>query len=122
VSDRVAILNHGRLLAEAPIATLLAGKKEASTYILTLRGEAETMMRAQRHVASQPWVSGLSVEWSAAQYVWEVNVTDVDRAEAQLLSLVLESGSISIMSFGRKTHNLEEVFLQIVEGSSSNVH
>src|SRR4051812_8904812 len=47
VSDSVAIMNHGRLIAQAPIAELLAGNGTAS-YFLTIRGDAQP---AQQRIA-----------------------------------------------------------------------
>jgi len=122
VSDRVAILNNGRLLAEAPIAELLAGKSGASIYTLTLRGDPDELKLAQSSISSQSWVSGISVRQSGRDDIWQVSVTDADRAAAQLLGLIMKSAHITVSGFGRKSHNLEDVFLQIVERSGNNVH
>ncbi len=56
VSDTVAILNHGELVAQAPIETLLAGS-EGTVYTLELKGEAA---RARDDIASQPWVASIN--------------------------------------------------------------
>jgi len=45
-----------------------------------------------------------------------VRVTDAGAAEAQLLRLTLDDPQITVVAFGRKQHNLEAIFLQIVEG------
>jgi ABC-2 type transport system ATP-binding protein len=50
----------------------------------------------------------------------QVSVTDASIAEAQLLRLVLADSDVAVSEFGRKKHNLEEVFLGIVEGDVSN--
>ena len=39
VSDRVAILNHGKLIAEAPIQELLNGSGSSVVYNVTIRGD-----------------------------------------------------------------------------------
>lgn len=111
VSDRVAILNHGRLVAEAPIQELLNGSGSAAVYSVTIKGDAS---RAQARLASQPWVQSLSSEANHGLTTWQVSVTDDDAAEDQLLLLVLEDRNLRVKQFGRKTHNLEEVFLNLV--------
>jgi len=45
---------------------------------------------------------------------WQVSVSDEAAAEDQMLRLILEDRNVSVKHFGRKTHNLEEVFLSMV--------
>ena len=112
VSDRVAILNRGRLIAQAPVKDLLAGSGPTS-YRLSLSGNVQ---EAYARVASQPWVSALDVRAGNGQTEWQVHVTDVQAAEAQLLALVMADGQVRIMDFGRRQSNLEDVFMNMVEG------
>jgi len=116
VSDQVAILNHGRLVAEAPIQELLNGNGSAAIYNVTIKGDAN---RAKRRVADQPWVQSLSSEAHDGFTTWQVSVTDDDAAEDQLLLLIMDERDLRVMSFGRKTHNLEEVFLSLVGEEST---
>ncbi len=116
VSDSVAILNHGKLVAEAPIEELLNGSGSAAVYSVTLKGDAG---QAQKRVAGQPWVQSLSSEAHDGLTTWQVGVTDNDAAEDELLPLILEDRSLRLKSFGRKTHNLEEVFLNLVREEPS---
>jgi len=111
VSDSVAILNHGRLVAEAPIDELLKGNGAAGVYNVTIKGDAR---RAQNRVAEQPWVQSLSVEANNGHITWQVSVNDNDAAEDRMLLLIMEDHDLRVKSFGRKTHNLEEVFLNLV--------
>lgn len=119
VSDTVAILNHGQLLAQAPIDELLNGSG-AITYSLALRGDAD-MARAR--IASQPWVASVAedaiqaTEQTGATRL-QVRVTDAAAAEGQLLRLILDDGQANVIEFGRTKQNLEAIFLQIVEGGS----
>lgn len=120
VSDTVAILNRGRLIAEAPISELLSGDGGAAIYDITLKGEAEAAIaQAQSRVAGQPWVQHLSMVSEDGQINWKVSVTDEAAAEDLLLRLILEDRSLSVKHFGRKIYNLEEVFLQLVEKENS---
>jgi len=111
VSDSVAILNHGRLVAKAPIDKLLNGNGAAGVYNVTIKGDAR---RAQNRVAEQPWVQSLSFEANNGHITWQVSVNDNDAAEDQMLLLIMEDRDLRVKSFGRKTHNLEEVFLNLV--------
>jgi len=117
VSDRVAILNHGKLIVEAPIQEILSGGTGAvSMYNVTITGDAK---QAQARVANQPWVKSLSIEANNGATTWQVSVNDDDAAEEQMLRLILDERNLRVKSFGRKTHNLEEVFLSLVGEESS---
>jgi ABC-2 type transport system ATP-binding protein len=112
VSDQVAILNEGELITQAPIEKLLAGAGE-TVYSVTLRGDAAS---AYAQVNGQAWVSGIETSDQGDQIIWEVSVTDANAAEDQLLSLLVSAG-LKVADFGRKAYDLEDVFLEIVEGS-----
>ena len=113
VSDKVAILDRGRLVAQAPINDLLNRESTAPIFLLTLKGDLE---QAYKRVTGQPWVQQVKTERVNGHVNWEVSVTDADSAEDQLPRLILEDRSLRIVSFRRKTYNLEEVFLGLVEG------
>ena len=115
VSDTVAILNHGQLIAKAPIQELLSGNDGGTIYTVTLKGSTD---QTQSRVASQPWVQNVSVEMQNGQTSWSVCVNDPDTAENELLRLILEDQNVVVKSFGRKVFNLEEVFLSLIEGSN----
>jgi len=111
VSDTVAILNHGKLVAEAPIDELLNGSSAAGVYNVTIKGDAS---RAQARVTGQPWVQSLSTKANNGHVTWQVSVNDNDAAEDQMLLLIMEDRGLRVKNFSRKTHNLEEVFLNLV--------
>jgi ABC-2 type transport system ATP-binding protein len=114
VSDTVAILNRGQLIAQAPIEQLLTGGG-STIYQLAIKGDAA---QAQARVANQPWVSALTATANDSQTDWQVTVTDEAAAEDQLLRLVLAESALRVTEFGRKKYELEEVFLGLVEGSN----
>jgi ABC-2 type transport system ATP-binding protein len=115
VSDTVAILNHGELVAQAPLEELLAGSG-GTIYSLVIEGDTG---EAQARLSSQDWVSGISVVTEADQVRWQVDVTDEEAAKAQLLRLVLADEHATVTEFGRKKYELEEIFVSIVEGGSN---
>jgi ABC-2 type transport system ATP-binding protein len=115
VSDTVAILNHGQLIAQAPIDELLAGSG-AIVYAITLKGQAEA---AREHLTNQPWVSGINVMPNGnGQTDWLMNVSDEAVAETQLFRL-LAAEDVTVIEYGRKKYDLEEVFMGIVESSNN---
>jgi ABC-2 type transport system ATP-binding protein len=112
VSDTVAILNHGELVAQAPLETLLAGS-EGTAYDIEVEGEVD---QAMERISSQPWVSGIQVVHRNDRIKWQVNVKDDELAKAKLLRLVVCDERVNVLSFGQKKYELEEVFMNIVEG------
>lgn len=119
VSDTVAILNHGQLVAVAPIQELLAGQSGASIYQVAIHAEAAALKQAQARLAGRPWVQKISIEQANSQTIWQVQVSDPEAAEDELLRLVLQDPSLKVKAFGRKTYNLEEVFLNMIDGESA---
>ncbi len=120
VSDSVAILNRGQLIAEAPIAELLNGDGSSVIYDVTLVGETDAALAAaQGRVTAQPWVKQLRTIPNDGLTSWQVSVTDEAAAEDELQRLILADRGIKIRHFGRKTHNLEEVFISLVGKENS---
>jgi ABC-2 type transport system ATP-binding protein len=104
VSDTVAILNNGELVAKAPIEELLAGS-DGIVYTIDVKGNG---VDAEQRVAGQPWVEGDCAHWL-------VRVTDDTAAESQLLRLLLADEHVVVTAFGRRTYELEDVFMNLVE-------
>jgi ABC-2 type transport system ATP-binding protein len=115
VSDTVAILNRGELVAQAPIEELLNGSGR-TVYRLQVRGADEaTRIRVQ----SQPWVMSLTERPVNGHVAWSVSVTDEAIAETQLLRIILDDPTVMVAEFGRQKYDLEEVFMNIVEGGKN---
>jgi len=111
VSDTVVILNRGALVAQGPIEELLAGS-EGVVYLIHLKGDAQA---ALQQVKSKPWVSGIKTGEHAGETTWQVSVTDPQAAEEQLLKLLVD-GPVVVTEFRRKQYELEDVFMQVIEG------
>src|SRR5512147_51132 len=58
VSDTVAILNHGKLIAQAPIDELLTGDG-AAVYSLVVKGEGAS---TRERLVQQPWVKSVALK------------------------------------------------------------
>jgi len=112
VSDTVAILNKGELVAQAPLQELLSGS-EGTIYKIVLEGDASA---AQTRLASLPWVLGIKVTPLETQTTWQVSVTDEAIAKSDLLKSLVCDEQVRVIEFGRMKYELEDVFLSIVEG------
>lgn len=114
VSDTVVILNKGVLVAQGPIEELLAGS-EGVIYIIHLKGDVE---QALKQVRSFPWVSAVKTNQVNEETHLQVSVTDPQAAESQLLKMLV-NGPVNVTEFRRKQYELEDVFMQVVEGGQN---
>ena len=109
VCDRVGILNHGRLVTEAPMEELLASHARP---ILELDPEPDQDAAVAALVATvrgQAWTRDVRVDHGLVR----VFVTDADRAATEMLPLVVASG-VRLGRFERVRPTLEDVFLALV--------
>jgi ABC-2 type transport system ATP-binding protein len=117
VSDRVAILNKGNLIAQAPIEDLLVGS-EGVAYTLTLEGDTA---KAHSVLSSQDWVSSITERKEKGRTHWVVSVSDQSKAKKHLLRTVLKDDGVDIVDFGLKQYELEEIFMRLVEEDGNSV-
>lgn len=115
ISDTVAILNKGVLAASGPVSDLLAGEGN-TVYSLRTRGNPE---KSAACISDLPWVTKVILTECDSGHRWTVSVTDKLPAEQHLLRKVLEDGQLIVDEFGRKTYELEEVFVNVVGGKSN---
>jgi ABC-2 type transport system ATP-binding protein len=115
VSDSVAILNHGKLIAQAPIEELLNSNTKP-VFTLELRGNIES---AHRRISSLPWVTAIQTARVNSHISWQVSVSDEAVAETELLPTVLYGGDVTILEYGRKKFDLENIFLSLTEGDNN---
>lgn len=112
VSDTVAILNQGRLVAQAPIEELLAGTGH-TTFVVELKGAVE---RARDRVAGRPWVVSVDAEPANGGARWLVAVHDDAAADEELLRTILADDGVRVTAYGRRRFQLEDVFVNLIEG------
>jgi hypothetical protein len=94
----------------------LAGDGGPVIFNIRLKSETQqAVAEAQARITSQPWVQRLSIKPENGHLDWLVSVTDEAAAEDKLLGLILSDHSLKVMDFHRKTYNLEEVFMDLVE-------
>ena len=116
VSDTVAILNQGELIASGSIEALLAGSG-GPVFTISLRGETD---RARQNLRDEEWVQEIQTTRENGETTWVIRVADAEIAEQHLLRLLLADEDLIVTDYGRKSYELEEIFMSIVEGGSAH--
>jgi len=111
VSDTVAIINKGTLVAQAPIEQLLSGS-EGVAYALTIEGKYSGIETKLKNLS---YVTSVTAKEEDGRVHLVVAVDDEERAKNEMLRSVLSDKSITVTEFGRRKYDLEEVFLRLVE-------
>lgn len=116
VSDTVAILNNGQVVASGPIEKLL-NSHEGVVYTLKVKGLVTGLKEKLENI---PWVADFSLEQKNGTHSLEISINDEAKAETNLLRTVLESPEIIVTEFTQKKYELEEVFMEIVKGDNND--
>ena len=109
VCDRVGILDHGRLIAEAPMDELLASHARPILELDPEPGQDAAVDALVATVRAQAWTRDVRVEHGLVR----VFVSDADRAAIEMLPLVVATG-VRLGRFERVRPTLEDVFLALV--------
>jgi ABC-2 type transport system ATP-binding protein len=119
VSDRVVILERGRLIAQGRIEELLAG--DSNLFYLTVRGDGATV---KNRLLSIPWVNKIEVETGIPDLMNNrttkllIHVSNARTAETELLRLAIKDEQTIVTQFDRSAHNLEDIFVNLVGGGT----
>jgi ABC-2 type transport system ATP-binding protein len=114
ICDRVAILDHGRLVTEAPLDELLARYALPLYRLVPETGEDAGLARLATALRSVPWVDRVDVDGVAMT----VGVTDELVASRELMRIVV-AAELRLASFERVRPDLEDVFLRLVGRGSA---
>ena len=109
ICDRVAILDHGRLVTEAPMSELLGRHARPILELDPEPGQAAAVATLAAALRAAAWTREVREDHG----VLRVIVTDVERAAAEALPLVVAAG-VRLARFERVRPTLEDVFLQLV--------
>ena len=111
VCDTVAIIDRGRLLAEAPQQELLGRYAVPAFEVEVENGLAEHLAAWAETLRSLSWVASVSLERATARVV----VNDVEIARRELLASAVAAGLV-LDRYEMVRPSLEDVFLRLVEG------
>jgi len=111
VCDTVAIIDRGRLLAEAPQQELLERYAVPAFEVEVENGLAEQLAAWTETLRSRSWVTSVSLDRATARVV----VNDVEIARRELLASALAEGLV-LVRYEMVRPSLEDVFLRLVEG------
>jgi ABC-2 type transport system ATP-binding protein len=111
VSDMVAILNEGKLVAQGTTESMLAGEGNI-VYEICLKGSTNKVFNK---LSSQTWVSNIQTKKETKLTKIFVTVNDNKIAEKNLLRLILTDDNIDVLDFHQKEYELEEVFMKLIK-------
>jgi ABC-2 type transport system ATP-binding protein len=114
VCERVAILDHGRLVIESAVEALLERFAPPAYRIEVDPGQDEAVARFAEALARQAW--GGRIETGAS--LVRVQVTDPATASTALVPLLAATG-LRVAAFERERPSLEDVFLELVGRQSA---
>jgi ABC-2 type transport system ATP-binding protein len=109
VCDRVAILDHGRLVTTGPMDDLLERYARPIYRLEPEDGQQAALLRLAASLRAATWVVGIDEAHGALR----VAVHDGGDAGRALLAAVAEHG-VALLAFERQRPTLEDVFLQLV--------
>jgi ABC-2 type transport system ATP-binding protein len=109
ICDRVAIIDHGRLVAEARMGDLLARHARPILEMDPEPGQDAAVASLAAALRAAAWTRDVR----AHHGILRVAVTDAELAAAEALPLVVATG-VRLARFERVRPTLEDVFLQLV--------
>src|SRR3954465_8615817 len=108
ISDRVGILEQGRLLAVGSVAEISAGVQTRSTVHVRVLRDGE---RLRGWLSARPDIEDLHTDGDRLLFTHSGS----EESEAALLREMIQAG-FSVIEFGAKHKSLEDVFLHVTEG------
>jgi len=113
VSDAVAILNKGRLVAQGSTDELLSAGGN-TVYRVVLRGDGG---RLRETLLEIDWIERIDQVGQADDMAtWSLVVTDPTAAEQHLFRQLAQADEVAILELVRSRYELEDVFVRLVEG------
>ena len=108
VSDAVAVVGGGRMLAQGSIVEILGTPTD--TYTAILRGEPDGL---RGRVGNEPWVAGVETTQRGELEEWTVRLADESAAD-RLLPLLAGQKGCDVIEFHLSDRSLEDAYLEIV--------
>ncbi len=111
VCDRVGILDHGRLLADATIGDLLERYAQPIYLVEPYPGQELACGLLVERARAEQWVTSVDLDGATMR----VHVTDPQAAGRGLVGLIADAG-VGVTRLEMQRPSLEDVFLRIVAG------
>ena len=109
VSDSVAILAQGEVIAQGPIDELL--QTPTSAWTVRVNGSTEA---ARARLCEEAWLADIRVHPRGLQELWTVRVSDDTAAAERMLPLLVAEEDIDVVEFHPSERTLEDAYLDIV--------
>ena len=109
ICDRVAIINHGKLVTSGSIDELRNQQGRSLFLVQVEQDPASLVTRLQE----SPWVSSVETADANGFHALRVEAGDLDTAKTQLPRLVYESG-LTMLKYELMSASLEDVFMDLV--------
>ena len=114
VCDTVGIINHGKLITQAPQEALIERYAAPAFEIETENGFAPQLEAWAETLCQRNWVAAVSTERRVAR----VAVHDVETAKRELMAAAAQSGLV-LTRYEMVRPSLEDVFLRLVNGEEA---
>ena len=111
VCDRVAIVNHGKLVTMGAIDELRA-QRSSSLFEVEMEEDGTAIASRLRGV---PWVRACTVSRLSGHSVLQVEVSELEQAKKELPKLLVES-DVTLIRYELMSASLEDIFLELVGG------
>lgn len=109
VCDTVGIINHGKLVTEAPRQELMAQYAVPAFEVEVDSSSGPAFADWMERIKGEGWVRSISIDGSVARVV----VTEVETAKREMLSSIYQAGLV-LTRYEMVKPSLEEVFLHLV--------
>jgi len=108
VSDAVAVVGGGRMLAQGSIGEILG--TPIRTYTAILRGKPDGL---RKRIGAEPWVANVDTAQRGELEEWTVRLADATAA-GRLLPLLANQKGCDVVEFHLSDRSLEDAYLEIV--------
>ena len=115
VCDRVAILNHGRLLVSGPVTELQERYAQPAFELELVDNQDDAAEQLATALRAAPWVGEVARQGDIVR----VTVVDTAAAEREILPLVAARG-VRLQRFERVRPSLEDIFLRLTAASTNS--
>lgn len=114
VSDTVAILNKGELIAQGSIKDILKNKEKETIFNVKVQGD---ISKVKRELILQKWISDVNITQlnEKGDYQLGITVSDDEYAQKNLIRELMNL-NLTIFEFQRQEYELEEIFMKLIQG------